>query len=114
MSDRLVLVRVTDPKADSIAVEELETVTNGDGRYLYPVRLSRRAIPVPEDDQHGKDIEYAVDALEVLAKQHMERAHDMEEGSPADAMFRGLARERRDAAMRLRAAFNVDTEDDNE
>jgi len=69
-------------------------------------------VPVPEDDQLRKDLEYAVDALEVLAKQHMERAYDMEEGSPADAMFRGLARERRDAAMRLRAGFNPDTEDE--
>jgi len=92
MSDRLVLVRVTDPDVDTVEASHWV-----DG---YQVSESRH--PVPEDDQHLQDIMALSEWAEANYRQAIHGAHEQ--------MLRPYVK----AARRLRAAFGLDQEDDNE
>jgi len=97
MSDRLVLVRVTDPEVTHLSVTHLHTYKQfSDGSDIIGATDEHEIIPIPEDDQH---LRY----LDMLTTEFARFA------VTSDSL--GLKYE---AAMRLRAWAGLDQEDDNE
>jgi hypothetical protein len=95
MSDRLVLVHVTDPEVKEISV--LAWRNRDEAADLYSEPRMDEWVPVPEDDQLREDLEAAAAACGHLSRD----GHD-------DWL------EWRAIAMRLRACAGLDQEDDHE
>jgi len=100
MSDRYVLVRVTDPRVDRIDVigwppPPIQSLI-ADCPVEHSPAFIQEQIPVPEDDQLLRDLDMLTTEFARFAV-------------TSDSL--GLKYE---AAMRLRAAAGLDQEDDNE
>jgi len=94
MSDRYVLVRVTDPNARWVWVTEFLSEEGDSPGEDYK-------IPVPEDDQLREDIMALYEWAEATYRQAIPGAHEQ--------MLRPYV----ESARRLRAAAGLDQEDDH-
>jgi len=99
MSDRYVLVRVTDPRVDFVDVSFV-VHPSGQGIDSNDYLFGSERIPVPEDNQLRKDLEYAADALMSRATRHFELGQTV------------AAEKIRARSVRLRAAAGLDQEDE--
>lgn len=84
MSDRFVIVRVTDPRTELLDVREVREWED----------MARHQIPVPEDDTLLQDIDYVTTFVEVMSPNVIENGGD----------------EVTEAAAALRARFHLDDE----
>jgi hypothetical protein len=94
VSDRLVLVRVTDPRVDGL----YQAAPTPDGG----VWIVGDVIPVPEDDQLREDARLVLEAANEMGT-YLANGNELE-----------WATKIHEAHDRLRAAYGLDTEDDNE
>jgi len=100
MSDRYVLVRVTDPDVTHLSVTHLHTYKQfADGSDIIGATDEHEIIPVPEDDQLTQSLKDAAIALD---------------GEADNADDPRVKRYYQDAARGLRAWAGLDQEDDNE
>jgi len=97
MSDRYVLVRVTDPRVHFVDVSFV-VHPSGQGIDSNDYLFGSERIPVPEDDQLRED-------LDRLTRRTMRQTHEgLTQRDDEDFL----------ASERLRAAAGLDKEDDNE
>lgn len=111
MKRRWVPIPVDDPRVTHLRVHPFRGLAKypGSGEFI-----GRHWVPVPPDDQLLRDIHFALRVLDEYESEarHDEAVHAQAGNTAREREWRAAANGAEDAAARLRAAFQLDQEDE--